>query len=99
MSPAKLDERSLSLLMEMTVPVRISFGSARVPLGELLDVGPGSVIQLDAAVDQEVELIVNGRVIGRGEAVEFEGDYGVRIRSLEYGALDGTSEVASAGGE
>jgi flagellar motor switch protein FliN/FliY len=78
---------TLALLLDVSVPVQISFGRARIRLGNLLALGPGSVVELDRAAGDEVEILVNDRVIARGEVVEYEGNYGVRVHSLEGGAV------------
>lgn len=89
-------DRTMALLMDMSVPVQINFGRTRMLLGDLLNLGSGSVIELDRDADEEVEILVNDRVIARGEIVEYEGDYGVRISSLEAAGLDSKSTDPAA---
>ena len=47
-----------------------------------MDLASGSVVELDREVDEPVELILDGRVIARGEAVIVDGNYGVRVTEI-----------------
>ncbi len=70
------------LLLDVDLPVSISFGRALVPLKEILKLNSGSIVELDRAVTEPVEVIVNNCVIARGEVVVVEGNYGVRIQQI-----------------
>lgn len=86
-------DRNMDLLMDISVPVQISFGRIRMPLDDLLQLKEGATVELDQEVDGDVDVIVNNRVIARGEIVEFEGGYGVRIRSVENAAGATASQI------
>lgn len=70
------------LLLDVELPVSISFGRALVPLKEILKLNSGSIVELNRAVTEPVEVIVNNCVIARGEVVVVEGNYGVRIEQI-----------------
>jgi flagellar motor switch protein FliN/FliY len=70
------------LLLDVELPVSISFGRAMVPLKEVLRLSSGSIVELNRAVTEPVEVIVNNCVIARGEVVVVEGNYGVRIQQI-----------------
>ncbi|MDX2266589.1 MAG: flagellar motor switch protein FliN [Bryobacter sp.] len=70
------------LLLDVELPVSISFGRALVPLKEILKLSSGSIVELDRAVTEPVEVIVNNCVIARGEVVVVEGNYGIRIQQI-----------------
>jgi flagellar motor switch protein FliN/FliY len=74
--------RTLDLLMEVELPVAVSFGRAELPLKDVLKLTTGSIVELNRTVDEPVELIVNNCVIARGEVVVVDGNYGVRIRHI-----------------
>ena len=76
----------LDVLLDIELPVTLRFGRTQMLLGEVMALGTGSVIEFDRAVTEPVEVLVNGRVVARGEAVMVQGNYGVRI-----------SEIASRG--
>ncbi|HVG39488.1 MAG TPA: FliM/FliN family flagellar motor switch protein, partial [Pyrinomonadaceae bacterium] len=58
------------------------FGVTNVPLRDVVRMGVGTMIELNRAVDEPVELLVNGRSLARGEVVVVDGYYGVRITEI-----------------
>jgi flagellar motor switch protein FliN/FliY len=68
--------------MEVELPVSLSFGRARLPLRDVLKLTSGSIVELNRAVGEPVELIVNNAVIARGQVVVVEGNYGVKISHI-----------------
>jgi flagellar motor switch protein FliN/FliY len=74
--------RTLDLLMEVELPVSVSFGRAELPLKDVLKLTSGSIVELNRSVNEPVEVIVNNCVIARGEVVVVEGNYGVRIGEI-----------------
>ncbi|MCC6858211.1 MAG: flagellar motor switch protein FliN [Bryobacterales bacterium] len=79
---APLNPKTLDLLMEVELPVSLSFGRACLPLREVLKLTSGSIVELNRAVGEPVELIINNAVIARGEVVVVEGNYGVKITEI-----------------
>jgi flagellar motor switch protein FliN/FliY len=82
--PAPRDKapRTLDLLMEVDLPVSISFGRAQLPLKDVLKLSVGSIVELNRTLSEPVEVIVNNCVVARGEVVVVEGNYGVRIQEI-----------------
>jgi flagellar motor switch protein FliN/FliY len=82
--PVALPERSrtFDLLMEVELPVSVSFGRAQLPLRDVLKLNSGSIVELNRTISDPVEIIVNNCVIARGEVVVVEGNYGVRIHQV-----------------
>lgn len=74
--------KTLDLLMEVELPVCVSFGRAQLPLKDVLKLTTGSIVELNRTVEDPVELIINNCVIARGEVVMVEGNYGVRIQEI-----------------
>lgn len=70
------------LLMSVEVPVSISLGRTSMRMKDLLTLNPGSVVELDESVGDEVEILVNKRVLAHGEVVAVDGNYGVRITRM-----------------
>lgn len=73
---------SLDLLMEVELALTLRFGSRSLPLGEILDFNPGSVIELDRQVEDPVDVLLDGRVVARGEVVVMDGNYGLRVTEI-----------------
>ncbi len=70
------------LLLDVEMPVSVSFGRAHIPLKEVLKLTSGSIVELNRTVTEPVEIIVNNCVIAKGEVVVIEGNYGVRIHQV-----------------
>src|SRR5438105_11861420 len=84
-SPSKLESESggnLAVLMDVQLPVSIRFGETELVLEEIVKLGVGSVIELNSGIDQPVELVVNNRILARGEVVTVDGYYGIRITEI-----------------
>jgi flagellar motor switch protein FliN/FliY len=76
------NSRTLELLLEVELPVSVSFGRAQLTLKDVLKLTSGSIVELNRSVNEPVEIIVNNCVIARGEVVVVEGNYGVRIHHI-----------------
>ena len=74
--------RTMGLLLEIELPVSISFGKIRLPMKDVLKLTTGSIIELDRGVHEPVDVLVNQCLVARGEVVVVEGNYGVRIREI-----------------
>jgi flagellar motor switch protein FliN len=60
---------NLDLIMRIPVTVKVVLGSATMPVANLTKLGRGAIIPLDRRVGEPVDVVVNGRVIARGEVV------------------------------
>lgn len=74
--------RTMDLLMEVELPVGVSFGRAQMRLKDAIKLTTGSIVELNRSIAEPVEIIVNNCVIARGEVVVVEGNYGVRIKHI-----------------
>ncbi len=74
--------RTLELLLDVDLPVSISFGKALLPLKDVLKLTTGSIVELNRSINDHVEVLVNHCLIARGEVVVVEGNYGVRIQEI-----------------
>lgn len=73
---------NLKLVMDVELNVSLRFGQRQLPLRELLELKSGSVIELDRMVDEPVELLLDGKLVARGEAVIVDGNYGLRVTEI-----------------
>ena len=80
--PETEETTCLSILMDVQLPVSIRFGETEMALEEIVKLGVGSVIELSSGIDQPVELVVNNRILARGEVVTVDGFYGIRITEI-----------------
>jgi flagellar motor switch protein FliN/FliY len=73
---------ALGLLRDVEVEVTLEIGRKRMKIGDLLRLGTGQTLELDKAAGEPLEIVVNGRLIGRGEAVVLGDRYGLRITEI-----------------
>jgi flagellar motor switch protein FliN len=72
----------LQLLLDVELEASLRFGSREMPLGEILDLGPGDVVQLDRHVADPVDLLVGDKIVARGEVVLVNGNFGLRVTEV-----------------
>ena len=81
-SSANEATRNLDVILDLDLPLTVRFGQTKMALGALVQIGPGSVVSLERAPSDPIEVLVNGKVIARGEVVAVSGNYGVRITDI-----------------
>ncbi len=79
--PASLSP-GLELLLDVELDASLRFGCREMPLGEILDLGPGDVVELDRHVTDPVDLIVGDKIVARGEVVLVNGNFGLRVTEV-----------------
>lgn len=79
---AETESVNLNLVMDVELNVTLRFGQRQLSLREVLDLTTGSVVELDRQVEEPVELLLDGTVIARGEAVVIDGNYGLRVTEV-----------------
>ena len=80
-APANLD-----LILDIDLPLTVRFGETEMSLHSLTRLAPGSIIDLGRSPDDPVDILVNGRLVARGEVVVVSGNYGVRIVEVNSAA-------------
>jgi flagellar motor switch protein FliN/FliY len=73
---------TMDLLLDVELPVSVSFGKTEIPMKDVLKLTTGSIVELNRGVNEPVEVLVNHCLIARGEVVVVEGNYGVRIQQI-----------------
>jgi flagellar motor switch protein FliN/FliY len=74
--------RTLDLLLDVPLDLSVELGRARMSIQDLLNLSPGSVIELDKVAGEPLDFMVNGRLVARGEAVVVNDKFGVRITDI-----------------
>lgn len=73
---------NLELILDIDMPLTVRFGEAIVSLEVLSKLGPGSLVELSRQPDDPVDVLINGRLVARGEVVVVAGNYGVRVTQV-----------------
>ncbi|MDE3197498.1 MAG: flagellar motor switch protein FliN [Acidobacteriota bacterium] len=74
--------KTFELLLDVALPVSVSFGKTALQIREVLKLNTGSIVELNRFVAEPVDVVVNDCVIARGEVVVVDGNYGVRVTQL-----------------
>jgi len=72
----------IELMLDVELDASLRFGCREMPLAEILDLGPGDVVQLDRHIADPVDLIVGDKIVARGEVVLINGNFGLRITEV-----------------
>jgi flagellar motor switch protein FliN/FliY len=74
--------QNFELLLDIPLEVTVEMGRASVPLGSLLQLAAGSVVELSKLAGEPLDVLVNGKPIARGEAVMVNDKFGVRLTDV-----------------
>jgi flagellar motor switch protein FliN len=80
--PPSILSAGIELLFDVELEASLRFGCREMALGEILDLGPGDVVQLDRHVADPVDLIVGDKIVARGEVVLINGNFGLRVTEV-----------------
>ena len=80
--PATDRAHGIELLMDVALEVSVELGRSHMPIGDILALRTGSVIELDKLAGEPVDVSVNGTLIARGEVVVVDEKFGVRITEV-----------------
>jgi flagellar motor switch protein FliN/FliY len=75
-------DSKLELLYDIDLDATLRFGAREMTLHEVLELGPGSVLELDRHVTEPVDLIVGDRIVARGEVVVASGNFALRVTEV-----------------
>jgi flagellar motor switch protein FliN len=72
----------MDMLSGVNLEVTVEIGRTRLPIREVLALGPGSLVELDKLAGEKVDVLVNGHLIASGEVIVYEENFGVRITEV-----------------
>lgn len=73
---------AIGVLSDIELEATLQFGSREMPLREVLELGPGDVVELDRHVSEPVDLVIGDRIVARGEVVIVSGNFALRISEV-----------------
>jgi flagellar motor switch protein FliN/FliY len=74
--------KNIDLLMDVNLPLSIELGRTKMSIAEILSLGPGSVVELNKLAGEPVDVLVNNKIVAKGEVVVIDEYFGVRITQL-----------------
>jgi flagellar motor switch protein FliN/FliY len=78
----KHEGKNIDMLLDVTLPVSIELGRTALKIEDILNLGPGSVVELDKLAGEPVDILVNEKLLAKGEVVVVDENFGVRITSM-----------------
>lgn len=76
---------NLDVVLDVPVQLTVRIGTSNLPMREVLRLESGSIIQLDRTADQPVDLLVNSKLVARGEVVVVENRFGFKLTEVIRG--------------
>ena len=73
---------NINLLMDVDMELTVELGRTKKPIRDILAFGEGSVIELDKLAGEPVDILVNGKLVARGEVVVIDESFGVRVTEI-----------------
>ncbi len=86
-------QEGIDLILDIPLEISVRLGRARMPIQELMSLSPGSVIDLDKLSGEPLDILLNGKLVARGEAVVVNDRYGVRLVEI----ISATDRIAGLG--
>lgn len=80
--PPEGRERNLDLILDIPLRVTVELGRTKMVVSDLLNLGQGSVIELSKLAGEPMEVLVNDKLVARGEAVVVNEKFGVRLTDI-----------------
>ena len=81
-SDERIEKESIDRLFDVILNISVELGRKQMQIKDILDLGPGKIIELDKLAGEPVDLLVNGKLLARGEVVVVDENFGVRITDL-----------------
>jgi flagellar motor switch protein FliN/FliY len=89
------EQQNLQLLLDVTLPISIELGRTLMSVQDILNLGPGSVVELNKLAGEPVDLLVNKKIVAKGEVVVIDENFGLRVTSL----ISPADRLKSLGGD
>jgi flagellar motor switch protein FliN/FliY len=95
-TPSSPPGAALPQILRLEVPLVVRLGERKLGLQEVVSLLPGAILELPKNAEEELEILVNNRVIGRGAAVKVGENFGIRITAI--GPVKDRIEAMGPGG-
>ena len=79
---AGASEGNMGMVLDIPVQISVELGRKKVPIKQILELKPGSVVELDSVAGESIDVLVNGHLIAQGEMVVVNGKFGIRLTDV-----------------
>jgi flagellar motor switch protein FliN/FliY len=76
------EQYDINLILDIPLDVSVELGRVKMLVNDLLQLGQGSIIELNKAVSEPLEIYISNKLVARGEAVVMEGQFGIRVTDI-----------------
>ena len=76
------ESSNIDLILDVPLQISVELGKTRKKIQEILELSPGSIVELDKMAGEPVDILVNGKIIAKGEVVVIDDAFGVRITDI-----------------
>ena len=73
---------NIDLIMDVPLEVTVELGRTNKSIKEILEFGPGTIIELDKIAGEPIDVLVNGKLVAKGEVVVIEENFGIRVTDI-----------------
>jgi len=80
--PTPTESSSLDLILDVPLEVTVELGRTNKTIKEILEISPGTIVELDKMAGEPVDILVNGKLVAKGEVVVIDENFGVRITEI-----------------
>jgi flagellar motor switch protein FliN/FliY len=80
--PISTQTSSLELILDVPLEVTVELGRTNKTIKEILEISPGTIVELDKMAGEPVDILVNGKLVAKGEVVVIDENFGVRITEI-----------------
>ncbi|HBT20140.1 MAG TPA: flagellar motor switch phosphatase FliY [Peptococcaceae bacterium] len=81
-SMSEREKRNLDLILDVPLNVSVVLGKTKKPISEVLNMTPGTIVELESLANEPVDIYVNGTLIAQGEVVVVNENFGVQIKNI-----------------
>ncbi|HHY71258.1 MAG TPA: flagellar motor switch phosphatase FliY, partial [Thermoanaerobacterales bacterium] len=80
--PVSIQSSSLDLILDVPLEITVELGRTNKAIKEILEISPGTIVELDKMAGEPVDILVNGKLVAKGEVVVIDENFGVRITEI-----------------
>lgn len=81
-APVQVNDANIGLILDVPLQVTVELGRARKSIKDVLELTNGSIVELDKLAGEAVDILVNGKLLAKGEVVVIDENFGVRINDI-----------------
>ena len=75
-------QENIDLIMDVPLEVTVELGRTKKSIKEILEFAPGTIVELDKIAGEPIDVLVNGKMVAKGEVVVIEESFGIRITDI-----------------